>query len=124
MKLRLIFATLVLSATLGCSHSGYVQHPGTINVFSSQTYDTLVSADAVIKQVKIDLGNNVFPAGWVPNIKKALNAAIAAYNTADLTWQAYNASATGTTQAQLQAQVNTLNGTLTNLSSAQGGAGQ
>lgn len=123
LKSKLFTAFLAVSflgfLLTGCASANYVQHPGSINLFSSQSYDALVTADAAIKQAKTDLGT--FPVAWQPKIKSVLNTAIQAYNVADLSWQTYNASATAANQTALNANLSTLQTAMANLTTAKAG---
>ena len=100
IEVGLVFVLLV---TFGCGARPI--HPGSANQFDSQSYDVVFTAHNVIESTKTSLANNEFPAGIVPNVKKALNDLIAAYNIADQAYLAYhNAAIAGTsTQAQMDA---------------------
>jgi PBP1b-binding outer membrane lipoprotein LpoB len=111
MKLRATLATIALAIVLaGCS-----QNPkpvvGAANQFDSDTYLTLVTTDSVIQATKAALMNNQFPAGFVPNVKTALNHLIDAYNAADTVYQTYHTAAlVGQSTPVQQAAVNTAMG--------------
>lgn len=124
------YLALVLSLGLlaGCSllHPVTAPIPGSANQFDSDTYLTLVTAKGVIDQTKLDLGNNAFPAAWVPNVKKAVNAAVSAYNVADLTYQEYHTSALAGTatpaqQSAVSSAVNNLNQAVNSVTAAKAG---
>lgn len=106
MKLTVAILALLLA---GCAAAKI--HPGSPNLFDSTTYDSLIVTHSVIESTKTDLANSAFPASTVPNIKKALNDLVTAYNAADTTYQAYHTSAlAGTaTAAQQSAVQNALN---------------
>lgn len=124
-----LLSVLLLSTMLGgCSlmHPATAPIPGAANQFDSDTYLTLVTAKGVIDQTKLDLGNNAFPAAWVPNVKKAVNGAVTAYNVADLTYQEYHTSAlagkaTPTQQLAVNSAMNNLNQAVSSVAAAKAG---
>lgn len=114
--LLVMLLSCTMYSAVGCASANYVSHPGAVNVFSSQAYDTLVATDAVIKATEADLNNNAFPVAWVPAIKKSLNVLIQSYDVANISWQAYNAAATPTNQTVLQQNLTSVNMATTALS--------
>lgn len=128
MKLKFLAVVLSLGLMAGCSLTHPVQAPipGAANQFDSDTYLTLVTAKGVIDQTKLDLGNNAFPVAWVPNVKKAVNGAVTAYNVADLTYQQYHTSAlagteTSAQQAAVSSAVSNLNQAVVSVTAAKAG---
>lgn len=100
-KLILLFALLLPVTLVSCGH-GAVQHPGAVNAFDSNAYDSLVTAQAAIEQAKTNLP---------PQFKTQLNQVIAGYNTAMNAYKTYHsASVQGTAPdpAALQAQIDQL----------------
>lgn len=101
-----VVAALLFLLALGCSHS-YVVHPGSINTFDSQTYDTLIVYHDAIESAKADLTSGQFPVAAKP----VLNRFIEAYNTLQGVWTVYHTSgsanpdATAVTAALTQAAV-------------------
>lgn len=128
MKLKFLVLILSLGLAAGCSlvHPASAPIPGAANTFDSDTYLALVTAKGVIDQTKLDLGNNAFPVGWVVNVKKAVNDAVAAYNVADLTYQQYHTSAiagqaTPAQQAAVSSAVTNLNTAVNSVTAAKAG---
>jgi len=119
-----VLALLAAVALASCAGS-YQVHPGAVNVFDSQAYDSLLVAHATIESTKADLAGNVFTASLVPAIKKALNDLIAGYNVADAAYQAYHTAAVAGTATTAQANAVTdglasVSTGLSNLSAAKG----
>ena len=102
MKLPALLLAIMLS--FGCA--AHVQHPGTANMFDSDSYDTLLVTDSVIQSTKTSYTAGQFPAAIMPDVKTALNGLIAAYDTADTVYIAYHnaaMTAAGATPAQQSA---------------------
>lgn len=99
------FAPLVLAVLLlgGCKTQGYVQHPGAVNAFDSQSYDSLLVTHSIIETTKADLAANKFPATISANVKTSLNNLITAYDVADSAYLAYHAAAVQGTATTAQA---------------------
>lgn len=108
-------------AGAGCTKA-YVQHPGSVNTFDSQSYDFLIATKAIIDQTRTDLANNIFTGKVQADVKIAENGLITAYDVADTAYVVYHTAAVaGTaTAAQIQAvsttqsQVQTATQALTN----------
>ena len=79
----LLLLPLMLSTTACARH--YNVHPGALNVTDSAAYDTLLVAEAVIDQGRLDYQNQTLP----PRAKDALNTLIKAYNVARESWLIY-----------------------------------
>jgi hypothetical protein len=89
---------------------------GSANQFDSDTYLTLVTADALIQSTKTQLANGAFPVNIAGNVKTALNDLITAYDVANTAWLAYHTSALA--GQSTQAQINVVNGTINNVNVA------
>lgn len=120
-------ATLVLAVSLlgssGCKSQAYVQHPGAINTFDSQTYDILISTKAVIDQTKTDLANGAWSATVASKVRTVLNTGLVpAYNALDVAYQAYHTAAnpSGST-ASVQAAISNVQTATASLTSAKAG---
>lgn len=127
MKTLALSLALSLALLTGC-HKNVVQAPipGAVNQFDSDTYVSLATAKGAIDQAKVEYANNAFPASVAPKIKEAINYAVATYNIADTTYQAYHVAAVAgsATPAQQQAvsnAVSNMNGAVTGITSAKGG---
>jgi len=94
-----VFALLLLTA--GCASKAYVIHPGSPNLFDSQSYDVLVTAHAAIEQAKTELAAGKF-AATAPQVKLALNALIDAYDVMDVAYTTYHTSAVAGTATAAQ----------------------
>lgn len=111
-------AVLVLTVCLAsCQH--YVAHPGSVNTFDSQAYDSILVTKTVIDSTKTDIANGVF-GSLAGTVTTAVDALVTAYNVADTAYQAYhNAAVAGTaTTAQINAvtaDISALNTQVTNL---------
>ncbi len=138
--MKLASAVLLL---LLCGCAAHPIHPGTANAFDSGAYDTLSVTDSVIQSTKADLAAGKFPTSIAGNVKSALNALIAAYDTADLAYcgvpvagtgtgslqctassyhgAAMAGTATATQQATLTASLNQVNAATSQLSAAKAG---
>ena len=86
---------LALVAILGfataCKTAAYQVHPGSVDAFDSQSYDTLLVAQATIQQAKQQVEAGALPAAAAG----PLNHAIQAYDVAETAWQAYHAAGNG-----------------------------
>jgi hypothetical protein len=117
----IVVLALLLTA---CAAKKPVQ--GSANQFDSDTYLTLVTTDNLIQATKTALANNAFPASIAGNVKTALNGLIAAYNAANVAYQAYhNAALTGQStpaqQAEVERSVANVQTATTNLTTVKGG---
>lgn len=104
-----IIITLLLSTILlvtGCGKAT-VPHPGAINAFDSNMYDTLLTAQAAIEAAKAHI--NDFPA-----MRSELNTVIAAYNTTMTAYKTYHAAGTGNS-AELGNQITALTASVAGL---------
>jgi len=126
MKRKLVLLILgVMLASTGCIHKA-PPIQGSVSQFDSDTYLAISTAKGTIDQAKVELASNAFPTNVAANVKIAINAAVAAYNTADVTYQAYHTaalqgSATPVQQAAVQSAVNNLNTSVSNLTSVKTG---
>lgn len=114
---------LVLLIAVGCAKTVRAPIPGAANQFDSDTYTSLVTAKGVIDQAKAELSAGSFSAGVAAKVKEAVNYAVAAYNTANVTYVAYhNAALAGqATSAQQQAvssSMSNLNTAVSNVTTA------
>lgn len=79
---------------------------GSANQFDSDSYLTLVTADALIQATKTDLANGSFSATLTASVTQSLNALITAYDIANPVYIAYhNAALAGTATTAQQATV-------------------
>jgi hypothetical protein len=78
----LLLVPLVFSTT-ACA--AYTIHPGALNVTDSAAYDTLLVAQAVIEQARVENQTRTLP----PAEKDALNTLIRSYNIAREAWLTY-----------------------------------
>ena len=84
MRKRSLGIAVLAILLVGCGIiQKHVNHPGSANTFDSDSYDTLLVTDSVIKTTKDDLAANAFPASIAGNVKTALNDLIRAYDIAD-----------------------------------------
>jgi hypothetical protein len=133
MKSLVAAILICVLALSGCAAQSYQVHPGAagyitgpptpVQTFASQSYDTLVAADAVIVQTRADFLGNKFSAAAMPTVKTAFNALVQAYDTAQAAWIAFNQSAStnpSVSEATLSAAIAGLNVSLTNLATARG----
>ena len=90
----MIFA--VVGATAGCRTAAYQVHPGSVDLFDSQSYDTLLVAQATIQQAKREVQAGTLPATAVA----PLNDSVRAYDVALAAWQVYHASGQNKAAAQ------------------------
>jgi hypothetical protein len=104
---------------------GYVSGPATpTQLMISQTYDVLLAADAVIVKTRADFLANRFPVSAMPRIRTSFNALVSAYDTAEQSWVAFNASASAgasTDQSALLAAIAALNQQMTALAASKVG---
>jgi hypothetical protein len=126
-KLGLSIA-LALSLAFGsaCNHNVQAPIPGAVNQFDSDTYLSLVAAKASIDQTKAELASGAFSPAVAATVKEAVNYAVASYNVADITYQAYHTAAlagnaTPAQQAEVNRAVSNLNITVANITPAKGG---
>lgn len=82
----------ILCLTVGCASANYKVHPGAVNTFDSQSYDTLYITHNVIESTKAQLASNAFPPALIGGIQVAVNNLVLAYNTADVAYRAYHAA--------------------------------
>lgn len=133
-RIGLVLALALCTVSVGCKTQAYQVHPGAggyvsgqptaTQLFLSQSYDTLSAADAVIVQTRAEFLANKFPAPIAPKVRTAFNSTVAAYDSAQQSWLAFNASATAggnVTQAALAAAIAALNQALTNLNTVKAG---
>ena len=124
MKKLKWLAVLPLAFTISCASQNYIVHPGAVNTFDSQTYDTLIVTHSVIESTKADLAAGKFPAGKVADgVKAALNALVLSYNVTDTAYLVYHTAAaagtaTATQQAAVTAGIQNINAQTTQLTSA------
>jgi hypothetical protein len=130
------FAIWTLSVVLLAGCGAYKVHPGSAGytgtgtataaqTISSHAYDTLLGADAVLQQTSLDFMANKFPAAAMPTIRAAYNDAAVAYNTANVSWRAFNDAATrdpSVSHAALDAAIAGVNAAITNLTNVKGGS--
>jgi len=115
MKRILVFTLLLPLAFSGCIH-GYKAHPGSINTFDSVSYDAILDYKAALDEAKTEYAKGQLP----PASKEYINQAVAAYNTADSSWQLYHSGHTENIQ-QLQADINAFAQSIAALRAAFGG---
>jgi hypothetical protein len=125
MKLKSFVLVLVLFV-VGCASQTYVVHPGAVNVFDSQSYDTLLVTHSVIESTKADLAAGKFPGSVGTSVSTALNALVTSYNVADTAYLTYHAAASAGTltavqQTSLTSALDNVNVATTNLTSAKAG---
>jgi hypothetical protein len=82
--LFLLMLLPLLFSTTACARH-YSVHPGALNAIDSAAYDTLLVAEAMIDQARLDYQNQTLP----PRIKDALNTVIHAYIVARESWLIY-----------------------------------
>lgn len=88
-NLILILAIAIASiGSEGCKK--YVQHPGSVNTFDSQTYDVLLAAEGAIKQGKADYSSGALPDAGKPY----LDDLIRVYDVANASYRTYHDAAT------------------------------
>lgn len=91
----------------GCSKT-VTLHPGAVNVFDSNAYDTLLTVQAALETASKEVVN-------YPNLKPELNHAIDAYNVAMIAYKGYHEAALAgkpTDQASLAAMIKSLSTTV------------
>jgi hypothetical protein len=103
MKLKLLTLLLPLCLLAGCVKNIQAPVPGQLNAFDATSYRVLTDAQAAIDSVK----NSAITAPLTSTQKVVLNQAIADYNIAEASWQAYHAGGT-TNTAALTSAINTL----------------
>jgi hypothetical protein len=74
----------LMFCTTGCA-AQYRVHPGALNQTDSAAYDTLLIAETVIDQARLDYQNQKLP----PRAKDALNTLIQSYTVARESWLTY-----------------------------------
>ena len=89
MKHRKLVPAVFLLLVLAACTKTYTVHPGSISVFDSQTYDTLLIYHDAIESAKADLTSGQFPV----SAKPVLNKFIQAYNVVQGAWVVYHQSA-------------------------------
>jgi hypothetical protein len=88
---------------IGCRSAAYQVHPGAggyvagavptqLQLIDSQAYDSLSATDGIIQQTRADYLGNKFPASAMPTIHTAFNATVAAYDSANAAWTAFDAA--------------------------------
>jgi hypothetical protein len=135
LKIRnlLLIASLLCTGCLSLSRT-YRVHPGSggfvsgqptaTQLFISQSYDVLLAADAVIVKTRADFLANRFPVSAMPRIRTSFNALVSAYDAAEQSWVAFNASASAgasTDQSALLAAIAALNQQMTALAASKVG---
>ncbi len=115
MKRTLVFVLLLPLAFSGCVHN-YKVHPGAIDTFDSASYDAILDYKAALDEAKAEYAKGELP----PASKEYINQAVAAYNTADSSWQLYHSGHTENIQ-QLQADINAFAQSIAALRAAFGG---
>lgn len=120
---RVLLITVLLLA--GCA--AHTQHPGAVNKFDSDSYDTVLVTHNIIETTKTDLASNLFSASISGNVKDALNKLIQGYNIADTAYKTYHTaalagSASPAQQAALTDALNNLNSQTAALTTAKVGA--
>jgi hypothetical protein len=112
LAIPLLAVGLLLASA--CASTGV--HPGAANVFDSQTYDILVTAQAGISAAETQF------AGTTNQLTRTLiNSAVTAYNAAEAAYISYHQAAAANLSpaiAPLQAQVATLQSAMTALATA------
>ena len=93
----LIIAILIL---MSCASAPVIQHPGAINSFDSNAYDTLITEQAAIEQAKLNIAQ-------FPQFKTQLNNVIAQYNVTMEAYKIYHNAGSGDI-ASLQSQISSL----------------
>ena len=88
-----LMVPLLLSASACAGH--YTIHPGALNKTDSAAYDTLLIAEAVIDQARLDDAAGRLPAA----AKGALNVLVQSYNVARESWLAYRGAIPGNVPA-------------------------
>lgn len=81
-----LLALLLLGS--GCNRSAIPRHPNAIDQLDSNTYDTLIVAQAVLDNAKIAVKQGKIPE----SAKPIINAGGAAYNAVRDLWLDYRAS--------------------------------
>ncbi len=86
--MRVIAALLFLLALTGCSGTPKpVIHPGALNQFDSNAYDTLLTAQAAIEQASKEVVANY------PALKDEMNKVRAGYTAAQASYKSYHEAA-------------------------------
>lgn len=121
--MRTLLARIVLALTLcvtpiittSCA-TGTAQHPGAINAFDSQAFDTLLTIQAGIEEAKVQLANT-------PAAQPALTKLRAGYNTTMAAYKVWHAAASTdpAKQADLQKQIDAVKAGLADLIKTFGG---
>jgi len=83
------YATCILALALltGCTRSALVRHPDAVDELDARTYDTLLVAQAVLDNAKVEILAGRLPASAKPTV----NAAGGAYDTLRELWLTYRA---------------------------------
>lgn len=107
-----IISTFVLGVMLGCAaHTVKAPIPGALNTFDSDSYQTLMTAQATLNSLKSTVATT-------PSLKPVLNEAISAYDIAETAWQAYHAAASSALQSSLTTALDDLNTKVATLQTA------
>ena len=96
-KLAVLGLLLTLTVLVGCPASTPTTTvpPGAFSNFDATSYESLMGAQAALNSLKADLASGKLPAAAKP----ALNKAIASYNAAEASWQAFHAAKSSDTAA-------------------------
>lgn len=86
-----------------CAGRSVPLHPGALNVFDSHAYDTLISAQAALKQARTDI--DATPA--FSKYRPQFNQVTAVYNTAMTAYKAYHGGFGGS-EVELTKRLNNL----------------
>jgi hypothetical protein len=103
MKRTLVVALALALSFAGCAKKVAAPLPGAINSFDQMSYTTLMDAQAGINAVKADVASG--KVALTAAQKGVLNQAIADYNIAEASYQAYHSGSTSDT-AGLTAAIN------------------
>jgi hypothetical protein len=106
---RFLLRTVALFVLVLAGCRAYIQHPGSVSAFDSQSYDALLVANDSINSAKKDLATGTLPA----TSGEYLNILIKSYNVADALYKLYHDAAvegkdTSTMTFQLQTDLNQL----------------
>ena len=112
--LVLLLAVPLLLVTPACAmhYTVHPLHPGALNQADSAAYDTLLIAESIIDQARLDFKSGQLPAGAKP----ALDALVKSYNVARASWFTYRSAVS--TNDPTDVYLTQLNQNLTNLTSA------
>ena len=93
---------VLVVAMLGCASATYKAHPGSVNLFDSQTYDTLFVTHSVIESAKASLTAGSFTPAVAAAVKAAVDDLVTAYNVADTAYLVYHSAAVAGTVTPAQ----------------------